>query len=81
MLVLEAFARAGARSVLPVVRTATDAPEISVRLAALRALSALGDRDAVLMLAKRAVETTGEESATARKACYRCGDVWWRKKL
>ncbi len=68
VLVLEAFARAGARSVLPVVRTATDAPEISVRLAALRALSALGDRDAVLMLAKRAVETTGEESATARQS-------------
>jgi len=71
---LSALAERGDRAALPAVVEAVNAEDDSVRLAALKSLSKLGDASSVTLLAKAAVTARGAEQKAARESLYRlCG--------
>ena len=68
---LSALADRGDPAALPVVVTATKAPDKAIRIAALKALASLGDASTVVLLAQTAAVTAGTECQAARKSLYR----------
>ncbi|UCG56273.1 MAG: HEAT repeat domain-containing protein [Phycisphaerales bacterium] len=68
---LSALADRGDGTALPAVIATTEAKEVSVRIAALKALGRLGDASSVAMLAQRAAQSTGDEQKAARDGLYR----------
>ena len=68
---LAALAERGDPAFRPVAVSATGSESGSVRIAALKALSVLGDHSTVDLLANVAAAGTGEESETARESLYR----------
>ncbi len=68
---LSALAERGDRAALPAVTAAANAEDDSVRLAALKALSQLGDASSVTLLAQIAASTKREQQKAARESLYR----------
>ena len=68
---LTELANRGDKIALPAVISATNAKDVSIRMAALKALGRLGDDSNVDRLAKVAATTTGAEQQAAREALYR----------
>jgi HEAT repeat protein len=67
LAVLASYSRG---AVQPVVINAAKSPVAAVRIAALKALSKLGDSSTVALLADRAVSAKGEEQAAARNSLW-----------
>jgi HEAT repeat protein len=55
---------------LPVIKTAADDPDLSVRVEALKALETAGDASAVGLLAERAARARGAEQSAARASLW-----------
>ena len=68
---LSALADRGDTLALPTVVEATQSPEESVRMAALRAIGQLGNASSVPLLAERAAASRGAEQRAARESLYR----------
>jgi len=68
---LSALGDRGDAAALPVVVTAAQAKDPSVRIAALRAVGQLGDASSVELLARAAATSAGEEQKAARASLYR----------
>ncbi len=62
------------RAALPAVITAAKAADVSVRIAALRALGQLGNASSVGLLAQTAASASGYEQKAARESLYRLRD-------
>jgi len=68
---LAALADRGDRIALPAVIQATKVENISIRVAALKAMGQLGDTSSVLLLAQTAATSKAEEQKAARESLYR----------
>lgn len=68
---LSALADRGDPLALPAVKNCLKSPNLSIRIAAIRATGALGDASCVDLLAQRAADTRGEEQKAARDSLYR----------
>ncbi len=64
-LILDIFARRGCPKALAAVTKSLDAPDPTVRLAALHAMKSVGNASSVPLLARRAATATGDEGAAA----------------
>ncbi len=71
MQLLSALADRGDRTALPAVIAAAKAKDVSVRVAALKAIGDLGDASSVGLLAGTAAATRGAEQKAARESLYR----------
>jgi HEAT repeat protein len=69
--VLSTLADRGDTTALPAVVASTKAADESVRVAALKAISQLGNASNIPLLAQRAAETRGAEQKAARDSLYR----------
>ncbi len=68
---LAALGRRGDKAALSTVKQATNSKEERVRIAAIEALSMLGDGSTVELLANLAASKSGDEQEAAREALYR----------
>jgi len=71
VMLLSALSDRGDAAALPAVGAAAKSEDLSVRVAALRALGQLGGASSVELLAQTAANTTGEERKAARDSLYR----------
>jgi len=69
VMLLSALSDRGDAAALPAVNVAAHSKDLSVRIAALRALGQLGGASSVELLAQAAAATTGEERRRRATAC------------
>lgn len=71
VMLISALSDRGDAAALPAVMTAVKSQDESVRIAALKAISQLGDTSSVDLLAATAASTSGAEQKAARESLYR----------